>query len=308
LGLNDSILLVTTIVCTYNSAKTIKRALDSVFSQDGLGHKFEIEVIVVDDNSGDNTLEIVKEYKVDIYRNEVNSGGPNKGRNLALKHAKGDYIAFIDHDDEWLPEKIEKQLEAIVSEKVVTCGYIDYDIKNNKRRIIQNNGSGEVIRYSTNETFLNKLKRSKNCQKTYFGSIMIHKELKDILFEEKFGMADYDWVLKIFQNTQSVEVTKPLFIRYVDDSNLSLKEEYRLKEFQISSNAIESYKSNYPQESTLGLKRLNGSMARYYYLIGNVAEARKYFCKANFSLINSMYFLTTFWGRGFVVKNFKVFG
>src|SRR6478752_1907113 len=116
--------LISVIVCTYNSEMTINRALVSVFAQIGIHQEFELQVIVVDDCSKDKTLDVLKQFPVEVYTNEKNSGGPNKGRNLALSCAKGDYIAFIDHDDEWLLDKIKSQLEVIKSEKIVTSGYL----------------------------------------------------------------------------------------------------------------------------------------------------------------------------------------
>lgn len=300
--------LISVIVCTYNSEKTINRALVSVFAQIGIRQEFDLQVIVVDDCSQDKTLDVLKHFPVEVYTNEKNSGGPNKGRNLALKCAKGDYIAFIDHDDEWLLDKIKSQLGVINNEKIITSGYLDIDIHTHKKRTIQNHAASDVLYYPENATFLAKLTRNKYSQKTYFGSIMIHKDLKHILFEEEFGMVDFDWVLRVFKNQVSVEIAKPLFIRYVDGSNLSLNERYRLNDFLISSKAIGSYMAQYPQQCKIGLKRLSGSMARYYYLVGKTSEARKYFLKANFSLVNVLYFLTSFWGRQYVIKRFKVFG
>lgn len=300
--------LITVIVCTYNSENTINRALVSVFSQVGLHVEFELQVIVVDDCSQDNTLEVLKQFPVEVYKNERNSGGPNKGRNLALKCAKGDYITFIDHDDEWLPDKVKSQIDVILGEKIVTSGYLDVDVHTHKKRAIQNQSDVGMLRYAENVTFLAKLTRVKQSQKTYFGSIMIHKDLRHILFEEEFGMVDFDWVLRVFKNQASVEITKPLFIRYVNGSNLSLNERYRLNDFVVSSKAINSYKEQYPEQCMNGLKRLSGSMARYYYLVGKTTEARNYLLKANFSLVNVLYFLTSFWGREYVIKRFKVFG
>jgi len=105
--------IVSIIIPTYNSEKTIKRAIDSVLNQEGLGTLFDVEIIISDDASTDNTLEICNEYQVVVISNNDNSGGPNRGRNQGIKAASGDYIAFLDHDDEWLPNKLIKQLKEI---------------------------------------------------------------------------------------------------------------------------------------------------------------------------------------------------
>lgn len=299
---------VTVIICTYNSSKTIARALDSVFGQKGLHERFQLQVIVVDDCSKDNTVEILDKYAVQVFRNQTNSGGPNKGRNLALQHAKGEYITFIDHDDEWLVNKIVSQLEVITDEKVITSGYIDFELQTGSKRTISNISPTGIIRYEHNVTFLQKLSRAKKSQKTYFGSIMIHVSLKGMLFEEEYGMVDYDWVLSVCENQKTLEISEPLFVRYVEKANLSLNEKYRINDLKISSDKIKSYSSKYPNESSIGLKRLNSSMGRYYYLIGDVEKARSYFLNGEFTFVTVLYFFTSFIGRNIVVKNFKVFG
>jgi glycosyltransferase involved in cell wall biosynthesis len=76
------------------------------------GHTYEI--LICDDGSTDLTLDIARQFlHVRILASETNTGGPNAGRNRGIQGATGDVIAFLDQDDEWLPDKIEKQLEQI---------------------------------------------------------------------------------------------------------------------------------------------------------------------------------------------------
>lgn len=101
--------MVSVVIPTYNRALTIKRSVCSVLNQT---HS-DLEVIVVDDCSTDNTEEIVKSIKdkrVSYIKIEKNRGA-NYCRNMGITMAKGEYIAFQDSDDEWLPEKLEKQLK-----------------------------------------------------------------------------------------------------------------------------------------------------------------------------------------------------
>lgn len=99
------------IVPTYNRAHTIRLCLDSVLKQ-----TFStFELIVVDDCSTDATVEIVQSYadkRIRCITLEKNSGA-QAARNRGIREAKGDWIAFQDSDDEWLPEKLEKQLLAL---------------------------------------------------------------------------------------------------------------------------------------------------------------------------------------------------
>ena len=76
-------------------------------------------------------LRLQKKTGVLFFNNMVNSGGPNKGRNLGIKNATGDYIAFLDQDDEWLEGKIELQLS--IDADVVYSQYLGAENKPSKK-------------------------------------------------------------------------------------------------------------------------------------------------------------------------------
>lgn len=103
--------MISVVIPAYNRAGTIRYCLDSVLQQT----LTPLEVIVVDDRSTDETVEIVSGYpdpRVRCVVLEKNSGA-QAARNRGIREAKGDWIAFQDSDDEWLPEKLEKQLQAL---------------------------------------------------------------------------------------------------------------------------------------------------------------------------------------------------
>ena len=105
--------LVSVIMPSYNTAEYIKQSIQSVIDQTYTNW----ELIIVDDCSTDNTDEMVKsidEVRIIYLKNEKNSGAA-VSRNRALKEAKGKWIAFLDSDDLWLPEKLEKQLHFMKS-------------------------------------------------------------------------------------------------------------------------------------------------------------------------------------------------
>jgi glycosyltransferase involved in cell wall biosynthesis len=105
--------LVSIALCTYNGTKYLRLLLDSLISQT---YK-NIEIIIVDDCSADNTYNILKEYEseynnIHIYQNEYNLGFV-KNFEKAISYCKGEYIALCDQDDIWLPQKIELQVNSI---------------------------------------------------------------------------------------------------------------------------------------------------------------------------------------------------
>lgn len=100
---------VSIIMPSYNTASFIAESIQSVLAQ---SYK-DWELIIVDDCSPDNTDEVVKPYlsdeRIKYIKNEKNSGAA-VSRNRALREAKGKWIAFLDSDDLWMPEKLEKQI------------------------------------------------------------------------------------------------------------------------------------------------------------------------------------------------------
>ena len=100
--------LISVIIATYNRADLIYQAIQSVLNQTFQ----DFEIIIVDDGSTDNTEEIIRSID-DVrinYLYTANWGGPARPRNIGIKLAKGDYIAFCDADDYWVADKLKKQL------------------------------------------------------------------------------------------------------------------------------------------------------------------------------------------------------
>ncbi|WP_142784459.1 glycosyltransferase family 2 protein [Changchengzhania lutea] len=111
--------LVSIIIPTYNSEVFISETIHSVLNQT----YSEWELLIVDDGSDDNTVDIIKEFQklnsnIKLLINERNQGAAIS-RNKAINDAKGDYIAFLDADDLWLPHKLETQITFMRAENCV---------------------------------------------------------------------------------------------------------------------------------------------------------------------------------------------
>lgn len=104
---------VSVIIPTYNRAASIAASIQSVLDQTWQNY----EIIVVDDGSTDNTRQVVENFTDDrvryIYLEQ--NGGPSRARNEGIRQAKYEYIAFLDSDDEWLPQKLEKQMQLMLN-------------------------------------------------------------------------------------------------------------------------------------------------------------------------------------------------
>lgn len=127
-------MLISVIIPMYNSEKTILKTLESVKNQTIDTECFEI--IIINDGSSDNSEFLVKKFiaeNTDLNITLINQ--PNKGvsaaRNAGLKMAKGEYIALLDSDDEWLPEKTEKQIK-FLNQEVENIDFISCNINSQK--------------------------------------------------------------------------------------------------------------------------------------------------------------------------------
>lgn len=125
--------LVSVIIPTFNRADVIEETIRSVLDQT---YSF-FEIIVVDDGSQDNTAEVVKclnDSRIRYYAFE-NSGLPAVSRNRGLRLANGEFVAFLDSDDLWLPEKLTKQVKILQDQKDIFLVYSQCIVKQNERII-----------------------------------------------------------------------------------------------------------------------------------------------------------------------------
>jgi glycosyltransferase involved in cell wall biosynthesis len=132
------------VIPAYNSEAYLVEAIDSV-----LGQTYgDVEVIVVDDGSTDGTGELIRSrYPMTRYIRTEN-GGPARARNIGIRNAGGEFVAFLDADDVWLPRKLEKQMTHFYRDPDVAMiftennyfddrGVIDYSRKFDKRVLMR---------------------------------------------------------------------------------------------------------------------------------------------------------------------------
>lgn len=119
--------LVSIILPCYNSARFIEKTVESVLVQTYP----QWELLVIDDCSTDETVRIVESYvrkdsRIHLFCTEQNSGSAALPRNIGIRYAGGRYIAFLDSDDIWLPEKLAQQIENFKEDRVALV-FSDYE-------------------------------------------------------------------------------------------------------------------------------------------------------------------------------------
>ena len=118
--------MVSVIIPTHNRAELLPRSVDSVLTQTYDNY----EILIVDDGSSDTTQEVADSFadsRIRYVRREQ-SGGASAARNTGIRNVRGEYIAFLDDDDEWLPRKLERQVALLDSsppEVGLVYGWVD---------------------------------------------------------------------------------------------------------------------------------------------------------------------------------------
>src|SRR5215471_7855638 len=111
---------VSVIIPTHNRAEFLRSAITSVLNQTYQ----DFEIIVVDDASTDKTPEVVASFhdgKIKYIRHDANKGDAGS-RNTGIRNSSGDFLAFLDDDDEWLPEKLQMQVGLLRNSRVKVGG------------------------------------------------------------------------------------------------------------------------------------------------------------------------------------------
>ncbi len=187
---------VSVLIPTYNRSKSIREAVDSVLNQT---YK-DFELIVVDDGSTDDTGQVLNFYKDKIMYFYQENKGRGAARNRCIAEAKGEYIAFLDSDDIWFPEKLEKQINYI--EKNNFKGLLHTKIvvidENGEELSAEGKKVEKVYDKSSRKgyTYINLLKTC--C--LFLSSAVFSRDLYEKVgaFNEKYAfLEDFDFILRL---------------------------------------------------------------------------------------------------------------
>lgn len=232
--------IVSVVIPTYNRAEYLPRAVDSVLEQTIT----DLEVIIVDGASTDDTESVVKEYsdpRIRYIRHEENRGA-SAGRNTGIKAAEGAFVAFLDDDDEWQPRKLKEQLNAYEqaneSVGVVYTGIKNVDAEGRTNAIKTPEIEGDV----TKELLLHNYIGS-------FSALLVDSETieRTGLLNEQFpSWEDWEYYVRLSKTCQFASVPEALVIRHnsahkqiSDDVETRISETYPMIREQFDGLAAE---------------------------------------------------------------------
>jgi len=212
------------VIPAYNAAGFVRRTIDSVLAQTFKDH----EIIVIDDGSTDNTAETVKSYGDRIrYIYQDNAGG-GAGRNTGIAAAQYDWIALLDHDDEWLPEKLQTQMDLLEKNPDLRWCGTNYSKAFEDRRAVVT--SVEVLRKALGDRdyFESFLTTSLKMRFSLAPSTVVtHKEIfEKVGGFERIHHADYDMWLRIaYRYPKLGFVPQSLTLMHLDNLDPALMKE-----------------------------------------------------------------------------------
>jgi teichuronic acid biosynthesis glycosyltransferase TuaG len=242
--------LVSIITPVYNSEKYISDTINSVLAQTYTNW----EMLIADDCSSDNSAEIINRYtdsRIKYIKLESNSGAAI-ARNKALEQAKGNYIAFLDADDTWKPEKLEKQLKFMI-EKDIGFSFAGYEIiRDKKNKIIE---VPDTLNY--NQFMKN----------TIIGTLTVMISRKHVgevrLVDVKKDHDSMTWAKLLRQGNTAYGLNESLAY-------------YRKVEGSISNNKIKAAKNHW--NNCRRIEKLSIPKCMYYFFFYVLNAIKKHYC------------------------------
>lgn len=196
---------VSVIIPTYNRASVLPRAIDSVLEQSSPPG----EIIVVDDGSTDDTKAIIEHNYPQVKYIHQENKGVSTARNVGIEAARYEWIALLDSDDEWLPEKLEKQMEALGKEPDFLICHTDEIWIRNGKRINQmkkhTKRGGHIFPYCLPLCVISP------------SSVMLHRRIFEEIgpFDPSLPVCeDYDLWLRICARHPVLFLDEPLLVKY----------------------------------------------------------------------------------------------
>jgi len=218
---------VSVVIPTYNRASMISRAIDSVLAQRFIDLNYKLELIVIDDGSDDNTRELITEkYPQVIYCRQDNQG-VSAARNLGLRKARMQWIALLDSDDEWLPDKLQSQFECLDESRLKVCHtneiWVRDGVRVNQMRKHAKTG-GWIFQYCLPLCAMSP------------SSILLHRDIFDEVggFNEALpACEDYDMWLRIAARYEVAYIDKPLIYKYGGHDDQLSKQYWGMDRFRV---------------------------------------------------------------------------
>jgi glycosyltransferase involved in cell wall biosynthesis len=272
--------LVSVIVPSYNSAHLVADAVDSVLAQT-YPH---VELIVVDDGSKDDTRQVLARYGERLRYVHQENRGLSGARNTGIGHARGELLAFLDADDKWLPEKLSRQVEALLANPRAAFAHTEVLYWDSQT------GAAESRPKERHEFTGACYRRLFAGNQIIVSTALVRRErLEKVgLFDEAIrrpSTQDYDAWLRLARHAEVVYVPEPLVYYRVHAANASKNAVMMLEdELYVIEKALREDPSLVREVGRRGVKNrffgIYSGIGFRNYERGNREEARRAFAQA----------------------------
>ena len=271
--------LVTAAIPTYNRARFLAGALESVFAQTFR----EFEVLVVDDGSTDETPTVLAGYRDRIRVVRQENRGRSAARNRAVQEAGGRYLSFLDSDDRWLPEKLERQVPVLEGDPSVAMVHGHVDVIDEEGQPL----AGETARH---RALFSAAHRNDVTYAGYafdcrcFSSAMTARveALEGIgLYDPSLLLDDYDVYLRLALEHKILFLEGPPVALYRRHPGQMSTYELTMGQIQTAKKhlALLEERAHVP-ERELARRNFLLMLARSYAVLGEERESRRYLLQA----------------------------
>lgn len=266
---------ISIIIPAYNAEQTVRRALDSVLAQ----AYADVEILVVDDGSTDGTADVVRGYGEKVRLIQQGNAGAGAARNRGVAEARGEFIAFLDADDAYLPGRLEKGRAPMLADDTIAMTHCQCllcypdgreEISGKRFRSMQLFRPERMLHPLYQSTPSATLRRSVFLELGGFDETLQTRE-------------DHDLWLRVREKYREVYVEEPLVRVYLSESSLSAGRglEKKARDLQeITVRALQRQPQYYAPEKEHILANLHWQVGLMLLGSGNRTQARQHFVNA----------------------------
>ena len=282
---SDALPMISVVIPCYNAERWISATLHSVMAQNWPN----LEIIVVDDGSSDRSAELVRSQFPNVILLEQKNSGVAAARNLGIANAKGDWIAFVDADDIWLPEKLHTQWLALRHHSEARMAYTAWHVWTSttpepESSLMEalNKPSNDAQEWDGPSGWIYPELLEDCC--VWTSTTLIHRSLfKEIgVFDEELRIGeDYDLWLRASQVTPIIRISKPLALYRMHPDSITKKAPETNFQALVIARAIDRWGYKSPDGRRAARKTVDRALARTWrdfagahLAVGNFERAR----------------------------------
>jgi glycosyltransferase involved in cell wall biosynthesis len=269
--MNDDDRRISVIIPTFNRGRFVGAAVDSVLLQ-GVD---DVEIIVVDDGSTDDTRDVLKAYSGKINYIYQENRGVSAARNRGVRESRGNLLAFLDSDDIWAPGKLKKQLDTVHSDDILSFQGVDWFVdREEDRELLRQREAVRWPRCDNDGYVVDPVLDVATGRYLHLGTMLCRKStfLEVGMFDEDLSMGeDEDWFSRASLKMRFHYMGEPLLKRRFHSQQTPSESEKSLRSLINVFSKIKSRTEHVHRKANVAAKR---RLAAKWSHLANVLQSR----------------------------------